>query len=173
MKILVCHNRYRSDFPSGENRYVDYELALLRDAGIDVTLMMEESDSIINGGPLQMANAGLGLLYSPTGVRRFQRLLREERPDVVYIHNVFPLISPAVIRIMRRPSARLSSKRFTTMYILVYADSNISATAAGVRSALGTGSRSPPFSTGATGDHAPFLWCGHFPIARTVVPGVW
>jgi glycosyltransferase involved in cell wall biosynthesis len=101
MKILVCHNRYRSDFPSGENRYVDYEIALLRDAGIDVTLMMEESDSIINGGPLQMANAGLGLLYSPTGVRRFQRLLREERPDVVYIHNVFPLISPAVIRIAK------------------------------------------------------------------------
>jgi glycosyltransferase involved in cell wall biosynthesis len=101
MKVLVCHNRYRSDFPSGENRYVDDEIALLRGAGINVIPMIEENDSIINGGPLQMANAGLGLLYSPSGVRQFQRLLREERPDVVHIHNVFHLISPAVIRVAK------------------------------------------------------------------------
>lgn len=101
MKVLVCHNRYRSKFPSGENRYVDDEIALLRAAGIDVITMIEESDSIINGRPLQMANAGLGLFYSPSGVRRFQGLLREERPDIVHIHNVFPLISPAVIRIAK------------------------------------------------------------------------
>jgi len=101
MKVLVCHNRYRSSVPSGENRYVDDEIALLRSAGIDVIPMIEESDSIINGGPLQMANAGIGLVYSPSGVRRFQGLLREERPDVVHIHNVFPLISPAVIRVAK------------------------------------------------------------------------
>lgn len=101
MKVLVCHNRYRSNVPSGENRYVDDEIALLRGAGIDVIPMIEENDTIINGGPLQMANAGLGLLYSPSGVRRFQRMLREERPDIVHIHNVFPLISPAVIRVAK------------------------------------------------------------------------
>ena len=98
MKVLVCHNRYRSKFPSGENRYVDDEIALLRSAGIEVVPMIEESDSLNNGGPVQMANAALGLAYSPTGMRRFQKLLRDERPDVVHIHNVFPLISPAVIR---------------------------------------------------------------------------
>ena len=101
MKVLVCHNRYRSNAPSGENRYVDEEIALLRSAGIDVIPMIEENDSIINGGPLELANAALGLLYSPSGVRRFQRLLRVERPDVVHIHNVFPLISPAVIRVAK------------------------------------------------------------------------
>ena len=98
MKVLVCHNRYRSEFPSGENRYVEDEVALLCDAGIDIARMTEESDSLIDGDPLQMANAALGLMYSPTGVRRFQRLLLDERPDIVHIHNVFPLISPAVIR---------------------------------------------------------------------------
>ena len=101
MKVLVCHNRYRSNVPSGENRYVDVEIALLRSAGIDVIPMIEESDSIINGGPLGLANAALGLMYSPSGVRRFQRLLRVEVPDVVHIHNVFPLISPAVIRVAK------------------------------------------------------------------------
>jgi glycosyltransferase involved in cell wall biosynthesis len=116
MKVLVCHNRYRSAFPSGENRYVDYEIALLREAGIDVIPMIEENDSIINGGPLQMANAGLGLLYSPTGVRRFTRLLREERPDVVYIHNVFPLISPAVVRIAKAAGTPVVQKIHNNMH---------------------------------------------------------
>lgn len=101
MKVLVCHNRYRSHAPSGENQYVDDEIPLLRSAGIDVIPMIEESDSIINGGRLQMANAALGLLYSPTGVRRFRKVLREERPDLVHLHNVFPLISPPVIRVAK------------------------------------------------------------------------
>jgi glycosyltransferase involved in cell wall biosynthesis len=99
MKVLVCHNRYRSIAPSGENRCVDDEIALLRDAGIDVITMLEESDSI--NGRLGMANAVLGLAYSPTGIRRFQRMLQAERPDIVHIHNVFPLISPQVIRIAK------------------------------------------------------------------------
>jgi len=101
MKVLVCHNRYRSNVPSGENRYVDDEIALLRGTGIDVVPMLEENDSIISGSPLNMANAALGLLYSPTGVRRFRNLLREERPDIVHLHNVYPLISPPVIRVAK------------------------------------------------------------------------
>lgn len=101
MKILVCHNRYRSNSPSGENRVVDDEIALMRGAGIDVVPMIEESDSLTSAGHLQMANAALGPFYSPTGVRRFKALLREERPDVVHLHNIFPLISPAVVRVAK------------------------------------------------------------------------
>ena len=98
MKVLVCHNRYSSRFPYGENMYVDDEITLLRGAGINVVPMIEENDSFINGGNLELANAALGLLYSPTGMRRFRTLLKEERPDVVHLHNVYPLISPPVIR---------------------------------------------------------------------------
>ena len=99
MKVLVCHNRYRSSAPSGENQYVDDEIALLRGAGIEVVAMFEESDSIT--GSLGMANAAVGLAYSPSGVRRFQQMLQTERPDIVHIHNVYPLISPQVIRIAK------------------------------------------------------------------------
>ena len=99
MKVLVCHNRYRSITPSGENQYVDDEIALLRNAGIEVITMFEESDSI--AGSLGMANAALGLAYSPAGVRRFKEILQTERPDIVHIHNVYPLISPQIIRIAK------------------------------------------------------------------------
>lgn len=100
MKVLVCHNRYRSSAPSGENQYVDDEIALLRGAGVEVVTMFEESDSIT--GSRGMANAALGLAYSPEGVPRFEQMLRTKRPDIVHIHNVYPLISPQVIRIAER-----------------------------------------------------------------------
>ena len=98
MKVLICHNRYRSNSPSGENQVVNSEISLLRRAGVEVIQMIEDSDSIVSGGLIVMGNAALGPLYSPKGVRRFKALLREEHPDLIHLHNVFPLISPAVIR---------------------------------------------------------------------------
>lgn len=99
MKVLVAHNRYRSSAPSGENRVVDEEIELLRNAGVDVVPMIEESDRIAEGGVRALAGAAVGPIYSPSGVARFKQLLRDERPDVVHLHNVFPLISPWVIRV--------------------------------------------------------------------------
>lgn len=101
MRVLVAHNRYRSTSPSGENQLVDAEVALLRDGGVEVVEMITDSDDIASGvgGVLQGAP---GPVYSPSGVRRFRRLLRETRPDVVHLHNVFPLISPYVVRVAGR-----------------------------------------------------------------------
>ena len=90
MKVLICHNRYRSNSPSGENQVVDSEISLLRRAGVEVIQMIEDSDSIVSGGLIVMGNAALGPLYSPKGVRRFKALLREEHPDLIHLHNVFP-----------------------------------------------------------------------------------
>ena len=36
MKVVVVHGRYRSVAPSGENRVVDQEVRMLREAGHDV-----------------------------------------------------------------------------------------------------------------------------------------
>ena len=101
MRVLVAHNRYRSAAPSGENRLVDAEVALLRDDGAEVVEMITDSDDIAPGlrGAFQAAP---GPVYSPSGVRRFRRLLEESEPDVVHLHNVFPLISPYVVRVANR-----------------------------------------------------------------------
>ena len=101
MKVLICHNRYRSNSPSGENQVVDDEISLLRGAGVEVIPMMEDSDSIATGSPISMSNAALGSLYSPTGVRRFKTILQGEHPDIIHLHNVFPLISPAVVKVAK------------------------------------------------------------------------
>jgi glycosyltransferase involved in cell wall biosynthesis len=97
MKVLVAHNRYRSDAPSGENTMVDAEIELLTAHSVDVVSMIEESDSI-PPGTRGVLLAGPGPIYSRRGVRRFKELLRSHWPDVVHLHNVFPLVSPWVIR---------------------------------------------------------------------------
>jgi glycosyltransferase involved in cell wall biosynthesis len=102
MRVLVAHNRYRSSAPSGENAVVEDDIKLLHEAGVDVLRMYEESDSIIDGGSLGMIRAATGPVYAPGGVRRFKRLLDDYRPDLIHIHNVYPLISPAVVRTAHR-----------------------------------------------------------------------
>jgi glycosyltransferase involved in cell wall biosynthesis len=98
MRVLVAHNFYRSNAPSGENQLVQAEVALLRGAGVDVVEMFEDSDSI-PPGVRGVLRAAPGPVYSPSGVRRFTRMLAETQPDVVHLHQVEPLISPWVVRV--------------------------------------------------------------------------
>ncbi|MFI0962753.1 glycosyltransferase [Streptomyces sp. NPDC021080] len=97
MHVLVVHNRYASAQPSGENKVVDQEVALLRGAGHQVELFERRSDDI---GALSLpAKAALPLLvpWNPAVRKELAARLRAERPDVVHVHNVFPLLSPAVL----------------------------------------------------------------------------
>lgn len=99
MRVLVAHNRYRSATPSGENRVVDSEIDLLRSAGHEIIPYIEDSDELTGGAALAaIGTAAVGPLVSPRGTSRLRHLLREHRPDVVHLHNVFPLISPWVVR---------------------------------------------------------------------------
>ncbi len=97
MKILIAHNRYRSSQPSGENRIVDSEIQLLRDAGHRVVPLIEESDELASS-LVASANAAVGAVRSPRGIRRLKRLISDERPDVLHLHNAYPLISPWIVR---------------------------------------------------------------------------
>ena len=75
MRVLVAHNFYRSSAPSGENQLVRAEVALLREGGVEVVEMFEDSDI----DPRRLAGRRPrrpGPIYSPSGVRRFKRLLR-------------------------------------------------------------------------------------------------
>lgn len=99
MKVLIAHNRYRSTQPSGENQVVEEELSLLPSHGVDVVPMISDSDRLFDKRSTRsLLEAAVGPIYAPTEVRRFKELLHGERPDVVHVHNLFPLISPFIIR---------------------------------------------------------------------------
>jgi len=99
MKVLIVHNRYRSAIPSGENSVVDAEIATLQSSNVDVVSYFRSSDEIAQMSQLQKVSVAFGPIRSGQGVREFSELLESEKPDVVHIHNVYPLISPWIIRL--------------------------------------------------------------------------
>ena len=73
----------------------------MRAEGVEVVPLIEESDSIPSLGPAAKLGVATGPVYNPAGVRRMRTLLEVHKPDVVHIHNVFPLLSPWVVRAAR------------------------------------------------------------------------
>ncbi|MET9397919.1 glycosyltransferase [Kitasatospora sp. NPDC002965] len=97
MHVLVVHNRYSSAQPSGENRVVDEEVGLLRAAGHRVDVFERRSDEIAARSLLGKAAVPLLVPWNPAVRTELSARLRTDRPDVVHVHNVFPLLSPAVV----------------------------------------------------------------------------
>ncbi|MFJ5776341.1 glycosyltransferase [Streptomyces sp. NPDC093094] len=97
MHVLVVHNRYASAQPSGENKVVDQEVALLRGAGHRVELFERRSDDIAARSLPGKVAVPLLVPWNPAVRSELAVKLRAERPDVVHVHNVFPLLSPAVL----------------------------------------------------------------------------
>ncbi|MFJ6070815.1 glycosyltransferase [Streptomyces sp. NPDC093065] len=97
MHVLVVHNRYNSAQPSGENNVVDQEVELLRTAGHRVGVFERRSDDIAGRSLPGKVAVPLLVPWNPAVRRELGARLRAERPDVVHVHNVFPLLSPAVL----------------------------------------------------------------------------
>jgi glycosyltransferase involved in cell wall biosynthesis len=93
VRILVAHSRYRSGPASGENAVVADEARVLQEAGHEVHVF-EASVS----GTFDALRAAPGAIWDPGRAAALRRLIRRYRPDVVHVHNLFPALSPAVIR---------------------------------------------------------------------------
>ena len=97
MKIVLVHNRYRSAVPSGENRVVDREAEALAALGHHVMRFERTSDEIEHWSRAKKASLPVRVLWSRAAHRDLTAALRELRPDVVHVHNTFPLLSAAVL----------------------------------------------------------------------------
>jgi len=93
VKIIVCHNYYRE--PGGEDQCVPMEIALLRKHGHEVIEFAVRSSDLDDSVHARLT-LGRRLLLSPTVIRRTIDLVRKEQPDVVHVHNVFPLLTPSL-----------------------------------------------------------------------------
>lgn len=97
MKILIVHNRYRSTAPSGENRVVDQESEALTAAGHSVRHFERNSDDIEDWPAMKKATLPARVVWSRASRHDLARDLIRHPPDVVHIHNTFPLLSPSVL----------------------------------------------------------------------------
>jgi len=95
VKILQVHNFYQ--IPGGEDKVVDNEKKILEKNGHDVYQFFSysaEIDSIY-----QKLKTAVCIKSSRSARNKFINTLEEIHPDIVHVHNFFPLITPEVFRI--------------------------------------------------------------------------
>lgn len=91
MKILVVHNRYQQR--GGEDTVAEDEAALLAAGGHNVSTVFVSNDVIASF--TDKVRAAASVADGPLAALVVDAV-RRHRPDVVHVHNFFPLISPAV-----------------------------------------------------------------------------
>ncbi len=99
MKILIVHNHYQQS--GGERVAVEAQIALLRQRGHEVILYTRDNAEIQHYSLWQKIRFLFETLYSQRTGREIRDLVASEYPDVTHVHNVFPLISPAVYRALK------------------------------------------------------------------------
>ncbi|SDD93641.1 glycosyltransferase family 4 protein [Glycomyces harbinensis] len=107
MKIVIAHNRYSSAQPSGENTIVDYEIGALRAAGVDVVPFLRSSDEIGDLPPLRKAALAVSPIHAAGTQRELAALLEREKPDLLHLHNPYPLLSPSVVGTAHRHGVKV------------------------------------------------------------------
>jgi glycosyltransferase involved in cell wall biosynthesis len=104
MKILIVHNRYRPTAPSGEDVVVDQESSALSKGGHEVLLFQRRSEEITDWSPLRRATLPARILWSEDSRHGITKSLAQFRPDLVHVHNTFPLVTPSVLYACRDAS---------------------------------------------------------------------
>lgn len=94
MKIALVHNAYGKH--SGEEQVVENQQRLFKQNGIDVFPFFRTSADIetMSLGKIRAFFSGI---YSLSSKLAFRTFLANNQPDIVHIHNLFPLISPSIL----------------------------------------------------------------------------
>jgi glycosyltransferase involved in cell wall biosynthesis len=94
MKILLVHNTYQ--YRGGEDVVLDQERQLLKNAGHEVVEYQRHNSEIQQYSTVQKVSLLVRTVWASDSRREFSALLQENKPDIVHIHNTFPLISPSI-----------------------------------------------------------------------------
>ena len=91
MKILQVHNFYQR--PGGEDQVLSAERDMLIEHGETVEQYLVHNEAIQH---MTGIDIGLRTIWNPDTTRSLEKRLTETRPEIIHVHNTFPLISPAV-----------------------------------------------------------------------------
>lgn len=113
LKILFIHNNYY--LPSGEEHSADAIAALLQENGHKVYWYRRSSTELDKMFMGKIRAIWLSI-YNPGAVKDIKKIIKDIKPDIVQIQNLYPLISPRVLKtikamgipvVMRCPNYRL------------------------------------------------------------------
>lgn len=94
--ILMIHNFYQSHAPSGEDAVFREDEKLLRSKGHKVTLFTKHNDLINEFSALKKIALSWQITWSNTSYKELDKLIKQDKPDIVHVCNTFPLISPSI-----------------------------------------------------------------------------
>jgi glycosyltransferase involved in cell wall biosynthesis len=101
MKILLAHNFYGSSAPSGENTVYEAEKKLLEEHGHKVSTFTRHSDEIRGQGIWGAIKGGISTPWNNFSYYGLKKRIATEKPDILHVHNFFPLLSPAIFHAAR------------------------------------------------------------------------
>jgi FkbM family methyltransferase len=94
MKIMLVHNQYQQ--PGGEDVAFEQERRLLERAGHRVVVYQRSNLEIEEIDAARRITLIKNIVWATDTHREFSKLLAEERPQLVHVHNTFVMISPSV-----------------------------------------------------------------------------
>ena len=92
MRILLFHTYYQQ--PGGEDTVFEAEKSLLERMGHEVITFTLHNQNLDSMPRWQQA---MVTMWNNVVYRKIRTLIQEQKPQVVHIHNTFPLASPAVL----------------------------------------------------------------------------
>ncbi len=98
LKAMFIHNAYGRF--SGEEAVVERTAELLRHEGHEIVEFYRSSEEIprMRLGKMWALASGV---HSRSSCKVVRVAIRQHRPDVINVHNVYPLISPSVLKVCR------------------------------------------------------------------------
>lgn len=98
MRILQIHNFYKQ--AGGEDTVFEQEAQLLRAHGHTVEQLTFSNNNVTS--KKDKLQAALGVVYNPQSASIISKSIKRFKPDVVHVHNFFPLVSPGVFWVCRK-----------------------------------------------------------------------
>ncbi len=94
MKILLVHNSYQQ--PGGEDVVFEQEHKMLERGGHTILTYRRSNWEVAGYSGLRRLELLGRAVWARDARQDFTRLLNEEKPDLVHVHNTFVMISPSI-----------------------------------------------------------------------------
>jgi glycosyltransferase involved in cell wall biosynthesis len=94
MKLILVHNSYQQR--GGEDVAFEQEVELLRNHGHQVVVYRRTNTEFQTYSPLQRLGLAKRVVWASDSHDEIARLIQQERPELVHVHNTFLMISPSV-----------------------------------------------------------------------------
>lgn len=99
MNILIVHNIYSK--VGGEEKVVEFQKQLLESKGHSVQVYYRNYNEM-NSWSLGKAGGLFTSIYNPRSIKEIKKIIKEFKPQIAILHNLFPIISPAIIKTLKK-----------------------------------------------------------------------